>query len=321
MDPVLIEVGPFSLHWYGVLIVGGAVVAALLSSRYAYKADQLPDHIWNLLAVSLLFGIIGARLYHVISSPADGLGWSYYRQNPGDIFNFWDGGFRGLGIYGGLVGGAFGILLYCRWQKLDVIQYLDFIAPNILLAQAIGRLGNYINQELYGPPTDLPWAFTINPLFPCQIPFGLPDTIQFCGSRLMTEETTTWYASNGFHPTFFYEAGWNVLMFGVLTWIIWQWGDRLRRGDSILLYLLSYSVGRLWIEAFRPDAWVLGGLPTIQWIAAATIVVSAALLLLRHMGWSDQRDPSDSLILMSKYSKEAARPVENIDAFRAKPVD
>lgn len=319
MDPVIFEVGPFSLHWYGVLIVGGAVIAALIASRYAAKAGEPPDHIWNLLAVSLLFGVVGARLYHVVSSPADGLGWEYYRQHPGDIFNFWDGGFRGLGIYGGLVGGALGVALYCWWQRLDPVQYLDFIAPNVLLAQAIGRLGNFVNQELYGPPTDAPWAFHINPFAPCQIPPNLPDNIQFCGSALMTEETVAWYASNGFHPTFFYEAGWNVIMFALLTWLIWQWGDRLRRGDGILLYLMAYSAGRFWVESFRPDAWVVGGLPAAQWIAAITVLVSAAILVARHLGWTGQRDPNDSLIRMSKYSGNVPDAADPAAPFRAKP--
>lgn len=303
MNPVIIEIGPISLHWYGVFIVGGAVIAAFLSSRYAAKAGENPEHIWNLLAVSLVFGIIGARLYHVFSSPADGLGWSYYRQNPGDIFNFWHGGFRGLGIYGGLVGGVVGVALYCWWQKLRVLTYLDFIAPNVLLAQAIGRMGNFVNQELYGPATDLPWAFHINPLYPCQIPPNLPETVQFCGATLMTEESVEWYATHGFHPTFFYEAGWNLLMFGLLTYLIWQFGPRLRRGDAVLLYLIAYPVGRFWVEMFRPDAWVMGGLPTAQWIALITVALSVLLLIWRHVGWTGQGDAQESLVLMSRYSK------------------
>ena len=300
MNPVLLEIGPFSLNWYGLFIVGGAAIAAWLSSRYATKAGENPDHIWNLLAVSLVFGIIGARIYHVFSAPADELGWLHYRENPYDAIDFWStGGFRGLGIYGGLVGGVFGIVVYCWWQKLNPIKYLDLIAPNVLIAQALGRMGNLINQELYGLATDLPWAFHINPLYPCQIPTELPETIQFCGSTAISAESAAWYASNGFHPTFSYEAGWNVMMFALLTFIIWRFGSRLRRADGVWLYLIAYSLGRLWVGAFRPDEWIMGRLATAQWIAIGTIVFSGILLIVRHRGWTAQGDPDVSLYLMS----------------------
>ncbi|MCB0075160.1 MAG: prolipoprotein diacylglyceryl transferase, partial [Caldilineaceae bacterium] len=124
MNPVIFELGPFSLHWYGVFIVGGAVLATWVSARYAAKAGENPDHVWNMLAFALIFGIIGARLYHVFSSPADGLGWAYYRENPIDIINFWHGGFRGLGIYGGLIGGILGIAGYAWYNKLNLLLYL-----------------------------------------------------------------------------------------------------------------------------------------------------------------------------------------------------
>src|SRR5262245_48173891 len=138
MNPIIVEVGPFVLRWYGVFIVGGAVLAAWISSLYARKAGENPEHIWNLLAWTLIVGILGARLYHVFSSPADGLGWAYYRQNPLDIINFWNGGFSGLGIYGGLAGGILAVAVYCWRNRLNVLRYLDFIAPNVLVAQAVG---------------------------------------------------------------------------------------------------------------------------------------------------------------------------------------
>ncbi|GIV77933.1 prolipoprotein diacylglyceryl transferase [Litorilinea aerophila] len=299
MNPVIFQFGPFALHWYGVFIVGGAVIAAWVSSRYAAKAGENPDHIWNLLAWSLIVGIIGARLYHVFSSPADGLGWAYYREHPLDIINFWNGGFRGLGIYGGLAGGTLAVAVYCWYHKLNPLRWLDFIAPNVLLAQAIGRMGNFVNQELYGPPTNVPWAFHINPKYPCQLPPNLPPDVQFCGAPDLTQRTLEWYASNGFHPTFFYEAGWNLLMFGVLTFIIRRYGHRLRTGDGLLLYLIAYPLGRFWVEMFRPDAWVIGNLATAQWIAIASVLGSAFILYLRHRNWSWQEHPEESLAAMS----------------------
>jgi phosphatidylglycerol:prolipoprotein diacylglycerol transferase len=311
MNPVIFEIGPFSLHWYGVFIVGGAVLAAWVSSLYAARAGDNPDHIWNILAWSLIGGIIGARLYHVFSSPADGLGWAYYRENPLDIINFWNGGFRGLGIYGGLAGGTLAIIIYCWVNKLNPLRYLDYIAPNVLLAQALGRMGNFVNQELYGPPTGAPWAFHVNPRYPCQLPPNLPPDIQPCGSPNLTTETINWYATHGFHPTFFYEALWNLAMFGLLAFILWRFGERLRRGDGLMLYLIAYPLGRFWVEAFRPDAWVIGRMATAQWIAIASVVGSAIVMVYRHIGWSWRDHPEESLIHMSRLATHPTGDAED----------
>lgn len=305
MNPTIVEIGPFALNWYGVFIVGGAVLAAWFSGLYAARGGDDPDHIWNILAWSLIGGIIGARLYHVFSSPADGPGWAYYRQHPLDIINFWNGGLRGLGIYGGLAGGVLAVLVYCRINKLNFVRFLDYIAPNVLIAQAMGRLGNWVNQELYGPPTDAPWAFHINPEHPCQMPMQvMPAGVQPCGVPNITDETRLWYAANGFHPTFFYEALWNVAMFCLLALLIWRYGERLRRGDGALLYLIAYGIGRFWVEMFRPDAWVIGQMATAQWIALACVVVSVVILIVRHMNWSWRAHPEESLGHMSGFVTE-----------------
>jgi phosphatidylglycerol---prolipoprotein diacylglyceryl transferase len=306
MNPTIVEIGPFSLNWYGVFIVLGAMLAAWFSGLYATRGGDDPDHIWNILAWSLIGGIIGARLYHVFSSPADGLGWVYYRENPLDIINFWNGGLRGLGIFGGLVGGLLAVIIYCRINKLSSVRFLDYIAPNVLVAQALGRLGNWVNQELYGPPSTAPWAFYINPEYPCQLPppFMFPQGVQPCGAPNLTDATRLWYATNGFHPTFFYEALWNVAMFCLLALLIWRWGERLRRGDAVLLYLLSYGTGRIWVEAFRPDAWVMGQLATAQWIGIACVVGSIIALIVRHVGWDWRTHPEASLGHMSGFATE-----------------
>lgn len=295
MNPVIFELGPFALQWYGVFIVGGAVIAAWLSSRYAGRAGENPDHIWNLLAWTLVLGIIGARLYHVFSSPADGGGWAYYRENPIEAINFWNGSFRGLGIYGGLIGGTLAVVLYTWRNRLNWLKYLDFIAPNVLLAQAIGRMGNFVNQELYGPPANVPWAFHINPRYPCMVPDNLPAGVQVCGSANLTEETLAWYSTHGFHPTFFYEAGWNLLMFGLVTFLIWRFGHKLRRGDAVFLYLIAYPLGRFWVEMFRPDAWTIGSLATAQWIAIAGVAIGVGGLLWQHWKWRASEHPQETL--------------------------
>jgi phosphatidylglycerol:prolipoprotein diacylglycerol transferase len=310
MNPVIFQLGPFSLNWYGVFIVGGAVLATWLASRYAIKAGENPEHVWNILAWALIGGIIGARLYHVFSSPADGLGWAYYREHPLDIINFWNGGFRGLGIYGGLVGGILAIFLYCRWNKLDTIKYLDFIAPNVLLAQALGRMGNRVNQELYGPPTDLPWAFHINPAYPCQIPHELPDATWICGHANLPPEAIEWYATHGYHPTFFYEALWSLTLFVLLTLLIRYAGNRLRKGDLVLLYFIAYPMGRFWVEMFRPDAWVMGTMATAQWIAIFSMIAATIGLIIRHHNWSWRDQPADSLAALSVHAPPVAAPAK-----------
>ncbi len=307
MNPVIFDLGPFALQWYGLFIVGGAVIAAWFSARQAERSGENPDHVWNLLAWTLIAGIIGARLYHVFSSPADAAGWSYYRENPIDIINFWNGGFHGLGIYGGLVGGILAIVVYSWINKLNVLNYLDYIGPNVLIAQAVGRMGNFVNQELYGPATDVAWAFHINPAYPCQRPPTLPASIGLCGTGNLSPETVQWYAANGFHPTFFYEALWNVAMFALLYVIIRRYGHKLRQGDGALLYLIAYPLGRFWVEMFRPDAWVMGSMATAQWIAILSVVVSSAILIYRHVGWSAKAHPEESLIALSNAAP--VRPV------------
>lgn len=308
MNPVIFHLGPFALQWYGVFIVGGAMIAAWLSSRYAEKAGENPDHIWNLLAWTLVFGIIGARAYHVFSSPAGGGGWSYYRENPIEAINFWNGGFRGLGIYGGLIGGLIAMFIYTWRQKLNIWRYLDFIAPNIFLAQAIGRMGNFVNQELYGQPTSAAWAFHINPRFPCMSPENLPAGVQACGSPGLTPETLSWYASNGFHPTFFYEAGWNLLMFGLVALVLWRFGAQLRQGDGVFLYLIGYPLGRFWVEMFRPDAWTIGSLATAQWFAIGAVAIGIVGLLWRHRGWRAAEHRDETLTYVKIGQATAGQP-------------
>jgi phosphatidylglycerol:prolipoprotein diacylglycerol transferase len=200
------------------------------------------------------------------------------------------------------VGGVLAIVVYARMQKLDILMWLDFIAPNVLLAQAVGRMGNWVNQELYGPPTDLPWAFHINPNFPCQDPSTRPVAVQACGTgaqQPFSQESLDWYANNGFHPTFFYEALWNLLAFALLTFVFRRYGERFRKGDAIWIYFIAYPLGRFWVEMFRPDAWVMGTLPAAQWIALGSIAVSVIVLIVRHWGWDWRKDRAGSMAYMT----------------------
>ena len=282
MNPILIQLGPLTVHWYGILIVTGAVIAAYICTIEAKRRGEDPDHVWNLLTLALIFGIIGARLYHVFSTPTGNfVGWSYYREHPIDIIAFWNGGFRGLGIYGAVAGGVLAFAVYCAYKRLSFPRWLDIATPGLMLAQAIGRLGNFINQELYGPVTNLPWAFHINPAFPCQEPAGSP---MACGiPDRLNDAARQWYATNGFHPTFFYEALWNILGF-VIVWLgarkLVNW---LRDGDVFCFYLIWYPVGRFCVEFLRPDAWRMGTLATAQWVAILLFAVGVAGLIINHV--------------------------------------
>lgn len=270
MDPVAFRLGPLQVHWYGILIVGGAVLGAYVAARLARRAGENPDHVWNMLTVVLLLGIIGARLYHVFSRPSGGfIGWDYYREHPLEIIAFWNGGFRGLGIYGGFIGGVIGLLLYTHFARLRFFRWADLAAPGLLLAQSIGRWGNFINQELYGPPTTLPWGIAID----CQHRFG----------DYLCPPLGTVPADTRFHPTFLYESLWNLLGFGLLMTLVLRLGKRLREGDLLAAYLIWYPLGRFWIELFfRPDAWVLGSLPTASIVSLVAILAGVAGLVYNH---------------------------------------
>jgi len=264
MDPIAFRLGPLAVHWYGIIIVVAVLVAAYVASLEARRRGQDPDHVWNALLLCLVLGIIGARLYHVFSSPRGGmLGWDYYRQNPIAILQIWRGG---LAIYGAVAGGILGVYIYARLNKLSFLQWVDIGTPGLILAQAIGRWGNFVNQELYGYPTSLPWGIPIAP------PYRIPPY----------DNLTVYPASTRFHPAFLYESLWNLLGFLLSMYVARRYADRLLNGDVFCLYAIWYPVGRIFVEALRPDAWLIRGVPAAQIFAAIAIVVSGGIILYRH---------------------------------------
>jgi phosphatidylglycerol---prolipoprotein diacylglyceryl transferase len=258
MDPVAIHLGPLAIRWYGIMIVLGVILAAYVASIEAKRRGENPDHVWNALLIVLICGIVGARLYHVFSSPAGGsLGWSYYRQNPLAIFQIWKGG---LAIYGAVAGGAIGLWLYVRWSKLSFLRWVDIVAPGVILAQAVGRWGNFFNQELYGPPTDLPWGITIAPQY------RLPGFESF----------------SKFHPVFLYESLFCLIGFILLMVLARRAKTSLLDGDVFFAYMIYYPAGRFFIEFLRPDAWKFGGIAAAQVFALILVAAGAAAIVLRH---------------------------------------
>ena len=273
INPILFKLGPFEVRWYGVLIMLGVALGAVFAARLARKRGQNPDHIWNALIIAVVMGILGARLYHVFSTPAGcppdatfPCGWPYYKDHFLEAFAVWkSGGFQGLGIYGAIVGGALGVLIYSWWSKLNPLVMLDLGAPGLAFGQFVGRWGNFINQELYGPPTGSTWyGVKLNRDLPHQPPpDGRYDLL--------------------YHPTFLYESLWCLLVFVVLYNVHARLADKLRDGDVLLGYLFLYPLGRFFIEFFRPDAWTIGALATAQWIAIVMMAASAIVFVLRHV--------------------------------------
>ncbi len=153
IDPVAFRIGPIAVHWYGIIFAVAAVAAAWVATREARRRGEDSERVWTLLLVAAIGGIIGSRLYHVIHE------WAFYSENPALIPQVWLGG---LGIPGGVAGGMIALAIYTRVQGLKLWRWLDIAAPAMLLAQAIGRFGNLVNQELYGPPTTLPWGIPID---------------------------------------------------------------------------------------------------------------------------------------------------------------
>lgn len=269
VDPIILEIGPLALHWYGFLIVTGILLGATVARHLARRSGKDPDVVWDMMMVVVLFGIVGARAYHVFSQPAgDLLGWDYYRTHPWEAFAIWQGG---LGIYGAIAGGALGVVVFSRFHKLNVLTWLDFLAPGLAIGQSIGRWGNYINQELYGPPMTLPWGLVIDPEH--RIP---PYT-----------DLAEYPSATRFHPTFLYESIATLILCLVLLWAADRWREQRRPGDLLFGYLLGYAVTRFFIEYLRPDAWTLGALATAQWIAIGMGTLSIlALILRRQLGQS-----------------------------------
>ena len=273
MDPIVFRLGPLAVHWYGIIIVVATLVGAYVASLEARRRGQDPSHVWDALLLCLFLGIIGARLYHVFSSPRGGmLGWDYYRQNPIAILQIWRGG---LGIYGAVVGGILGVYIYARLNKLSFLQWVDIGTSGLILAQVIGRWGNFVNQELYGPPTNLPWGITIG------MSYRIPPY----------NDLTVYPADTRFHPAFLYESLWNLLGFLLLMYVVRRYSDRLLDGDVLCLYAIWYPVGRIFVEALRPDAWLIGGIAAAQIFAAIAIVVSVAIILYRHQRARSTAEP------------------------------
>ena len=268
------ELGPIRVHFYALFILLGIALAIWIGSRRFKQRGGEAGMILDIALWAVPFGIVGGRIFHVLTH------WDYYFYAGADltkVFAVWEGG---LAIFGALVLGSVGAFIGARTAGIKFLAFADAIAPGVLVAQAIGRIGNYFNNELFGLPTTLPWGLeisTANPAYPAGLPAGVL-----------------------FHPTFLYELIWNLMGFAVLIWL-----DRklkLRWGQMFAAYLITYSIGRAFIESIRIDpSEIFFGLRTNVWSAIFTIAIGVALFV-----WSRRRHKEEetSVYLPGREPKE-----------------
>jgi len=229
-----IDIGPLSIHVYGILLAIGVVIATVIATRRWAKWGHDRHDFDDVIVVVIIGGLVGARLYHVATD------YEKFYDNWIRVLEIWQGG---LSIWGVVIGGLIALVVMCRIKRHDVLGMVDAIAPALLVAQAIGRFGNYFNQELFGEPTKLPWALEID--------------------RAHRPPGFTQYAT--FHPTFLYESIYCLAIAGLLVLIERRW--RLKRGQIAALYVVLYPFGRFWLENLRiDDAKVILGLRVNAWV-------------------------------------------------------
>lgn len=265
IDPVIFTIRlfglEFPLRWYGVIVMVGIIVGALIVERELKRRGENGERIWDVLIWVLPIGILGARLWYVLNATLGGN--NYYAENPIQILNIPQGG---LHIFGGFLFGAAALLVYLRRNKLDPWLFLDSAGPAVLIGQGIGRIANFINQELYGPPTTLPWGIQI------QAEHRLP---QYQDLNLFPVETTR------FHPTFAYEMLWNFAAAGLLLWLSRRYKEDLKPGALFAGWLLLAGCGRVIVEFFRPDQPKIPGLGiSYSSIVAALMAIAGAVMLM-----------------------------------------
>ncbi|QDI91863.1 prolipoprotein diacylglyceryl transferase [Salicibibacter halophilus] len=250
LDPVAFEIGALSVQWYGILIVLGAAIGYVIAARESKKHGYPDDLFADLLIWAIPIAIVSARLYYVIFQ------FDYYAQNPAQIIAIWEGG---LAIHGGLIGAVITAIVFAKRRGYSFWKLADIAAPSIILGQAIGRWGNFMNQEAYGG--EVSRSFLENLM--------LPDWII---DQMLIEGTYH-------HPTFLYESIWNVLGFALLIFLRRL---NLRRGNIFLTYVIWYSFGRFFIEGLRTDSLMIGGLLQTAQIISVVLIAGAIIFMIYH---------------------------------------
>lgn len=253
LDRVFLQLGPFTIYWYGVIIALGLFLGLFLATREANRLGLKKDYIIDLVVIATPVAIIFARIYYVIFE------WDMYANGPlWKIFAIWEGG---IAIHGALIGAVLTAVIYARYRNISFWQLADITAPSIILGQAIGRWGNFMNQEAHGGPISEATYEKFHQY--------LPDFImdQMCIDGVM------------YHPTFLYESVWNLIVFGLLL-LLRRYNPY--RGEVFLSYVIFYSIGRIFVEALRTDSLWLGPIKQAQFFSILLIVGALIILFYRR---------------------------------------
>jgi phosphatidylglycerol:prolipoprotein diacylglycerol transferase len=252
INPHAIEIGSFVVHWYGVIIAAAISVAIFLTIREGNKKDIEEDTIIDMVLWAIPIGFVGARLYYVLFE------LDYYLQNPGQIIAIWNGG---IAIYGGLIAGGLTLYWYTKKKGISLSLLLDTLAPNLLLAQSIGRWGNFMNQEAHGGPVSRGFLEDL------YLPKFIIEQMNINGIY--------------YHPTFLYESLWSLLGF-ILLVIIRRRKNLLHQGEVALSYVIWYSVGRFFIEGMRTDSLWIGDLLRVSQVLSIILFIIAIVIWYLH---------------------------------------
>ncbi|HCZ8139603.1 TPA: prolipoprotein diacylglyceryl transferase [Staphylococcus aureus] len=254
IDPVAFNLGPLSVRWYGIIIAVGILLGYFVAQRALVKAGLHKDTLVDIVFYSALFGFIAARIYFVIFQ------WPYYAENPGEIIKIWHGG---IAIHGGLIGGFIAGVIVCKVKNLNPFQIGDIVAPSIILAQGIGRWGNFMNHEAHGGPVSRAFLEQLH------LPNFIIENMYINGQY--------------YHPTFLYESIWDVAGFIILVNI----RKHLKLGETFFLYLTWYSFGRFFIEGLRTDSLMLtSNIRVAQLVSILLILISISLIIYRRIKYN-----------------------------------
>ncbi|HCC5690325.1 TPA: prolipoprotein diacylglyceryl transferase [Staphylococcus aureus] len=254
IDPMAFNLGPLSVRWYGIIIAVGILLGYFVAQRALVKAGLHKDTLVDIIFYSALFGFIAARIYFVIFQ------WPYYAENPSEIIKIWHGG---IAIHGGLIGGFIAGVIVCKVKNLNPFQIGDIVAPSIILAQGIGRWGNFMNHEAHGGPVSRAFLEQLH------LPNFIIENMYINGQY--------------YHPTFLYESIWDVAGFIILVNI----RKHLKLGETFFLYLTWYSIGRFFIEGLRTDSLMLtSNIRVAQLVSILLILISISLIVYRRIKYN-----------------------------------
>ena len=258
-----ISIGALDIRFYSLMILSGILAGVFIGQREANRLGEDPEHIVNIAVVGAIFALVGARTYHVIDQ------WNeVYSDRPQDVIAIWNGG---IGIFGALAGSIVGLAAYVWWanskarkrrgaRPMRLLLWLDIGAPAFLIGQAVGRWGNFFNEELFGPPTDLPWGIPID----------------------VANRPAQYLSDTHFHPLFFYESMLSLMGVAAMLYLARRFAHRIIIGDIFLFYFIWYGSERFALEFLRTDNWKVGAIPMAHVVTVLFIAAASIILILRH---------------------------------------